>query len=434
VLGRVEYKNEEREFFTELSYYDNYREYAGHLTESQFKENPKQANSGSLKDYNHEITRAIRVGYKQAIVDNWKLKTDLLFDNTSGSGFQGSKNTKESSELVVTLQAESNFSLEAGEGNLLFGADVADRDFDYVNSSSFFPIDRDNTQSSYSAYTQLHFPLLQSLTLVAGGRYTQVKDELNDSKLYPNGENLKESADAFEFGLNYHLSDGHKVYVRGESNFRFAKVDEQAFTELDVKGLKPQTGTSIEAGWSFIQPNYSLKVDLYNLKIENEIVYDGSLTGPSGPGANTNADDSERNGVSIGADYYLTDSVLLGAEYHHINAEFTNGDNKGNHLSWVAESTGRTYINYDITTSWQLFVEGVYTGSHYRDGDNANSQDKLSSYWLGNLAVNYTRNEWSASARVDNVFDESFASSVNSWGSYYPGDGRKLMVTGSYQF
>ncbi|MBL4829119.1 MAG: TonB-dependent receptor [Aliivibrio sp.] len=437
LLGRVEYKNEDREFFTELSYYDNYRQYAGSLTEQQFKDDPKQENPAYPDDYSHEITRAIRVGYKQAIVDNWKLKTDLFFDKTSGSGIAwGGENTKENSELVGTAQVENRFFSTRGEGSFLFGLDAADRSHDYLSSST----DRDNNQSIYSAYTQLHYPLLNSLTLVTGGRYSLAEDDITDKVKFKNGMKLNDSAEAFELGLNYRISRGHKLYVRGESNFRFADIDEQAYTSPGVNGLKPQTGVSLEAGWAFIQPEYSVKVDIYNLRIEDEIIFDKDAQKPIGggwAGANVNADESERNGISLAVDYFVIDSILVGAEYHLIKSEFTDGVNKGKKLPWVAENSARTYVNYDISTSWQLFVEGVYTGSHYETSDKQNSKQKQNSYWLTNAAINYSNSDWSASVRVDNLFDESYASSADSdsWSSYYySGDGRKLMVTGSYQF
>ncbi|MBF4318167.1 TonB-dependent receptor, partial [Vibrio anguillarum] len=44
------------------------------------------------------------------------------------------------------------------------------------------------------------------------------------------------------------------------------------------------------------------------------------------------------------------------------------------------------------------------------------------------------KKEWSATLRVDNAFDKKYAENANNWGAYYPGDGRKIMLTSSYQF
>ncbi|MBL4816530.1 MAG: TonB-dependent receptor, partial [Shewanella sp.] len=230
------------------------------------------------------------------------------------------------------------------------------------------------------------------------------------------------------------------LYVRADDNFRFAKVDEQAYTSPGVVGLNPQTGRSYEAGWDWTPKSHTLRLSAYRLDLEDEIVFDSSAETPIGggfPGANVNADASRRYGVSADWDWQLTDKVQLGAEYNYIDAEFTEGVNEGNQLSWVAEHTGRGYFSIDANQNWQVFTEVVYTGERFIEGDNSNAGDKLEAYWLTNLAVNYTNDVWLASFRVDNLFDEQYVSSgyYSSWGNgYYVGTGRALRLTGSYRF
>ncbi|MBF4237876.1 TonB-dependent receptor, partial [Vibrio anguillarum] len=84
-------------------------------------------------------------------------------------------------------------------------------------------------------------------------------------------------------------------------------------------------------------------------------------------GANVNADESERNGISVSGDLYANENLQLGLEYNLIDAEFSSGGDKGKTLPWVARNTGRAFVTYDISYEWQLFVEGVYTGSRYKD-------------------------------------------------------------------
>ncbi|MGF1752936.1 TonB-dependent receptor [Vibrio makurazakiensis] len=434
VLGRVNYAQDTTEFFAEASYYDNNREYAGSLTEEQYKKDPTQAGSANPTDYSHDITKAIRAGYKRGVSDSWVLGTDVIYDNTSGSGSAwGSSTTSNSKQLFGSLKLENQFSNDSGTGNVLLGLEGANRDHSYKSSST----DRANEQDNYSVFGQVNYPLIEKLTLTTGARYSAVEDKLYDAAIYPNKEKLSEAQDAYELGLNYNINQAQRIYLRGETNFRFAKIDEQAYTSPGVLGLKPQTGKSIEGGWGLTANNYSVRVDVYNLQLEDEIIFDSSAPTPIGgsfTGANVNADASERNGLTVSGDFYATEDVLLGLEYSLIDAEFSTGDNKGKKLPWVARNTGRAFATYDITYNWQFFVEGIYTGTRFKDGDTSNSLDKLPAYWLGNLAVNFTQDVWAASLRVDNVFDEKYPANVNNWGSYYPGDGRKLMLTGSYHF
>lgn len=434
LLSRLNYKQDSTEFFVEASYYDNNREYAGSLTEEQYKNDPTQAASANQTDYSHEITQALRAGYKQDVNESWVLGTDVIYDNTSGSGSAwGSSTSSDSKQLFGSIKLENQFSTGSGEGNALLGLGGANRDHSYKSSST----DRSNKQDTYSVFGQVNYPFLDDLTLTTGARYSAVEDKIFDAAIYPNKERLTEAQDAYELGLNYNISESQRIYLRGETNFRFAKIDEQAYTSPGVLGLKPQTGKSIEAGWGVIENNYSLRVDVYTLHLEDEIIFDSSAPTPIGgtfTGANVNADESERNGVTVSGDLYATDSVLLGLEYSFIDAEFSSGDDKGKKLPWVARNSGRAFVTYDISYNWQVFVEGVYTGTRFKDGDTSNSLAKLSAYWLSNIAVNFSQDVWSAGLRIDNAFDEKYPANANNWGAYYPGDGRKVILTGAYKF
>ncbi len=48
---------------------------------------------------------------------------------------------------------------------------------------------------------------------------------------------LNNDATAYELSANYRINDKSRVYIRTESNFRFAKVSEQSYTFPGVVGL-----------------------------------------------------------------------------------------------------------------------------------------------------------------------------------------------------
>lgn len=312
---------------------------------------------------------------------------------------------------------------------------------DLSRGESEFSWGRSNVQKVASAYAQATVPLTTSVSYVVGGRYAEVSDELVDGAVYPQGVDLDQDAHAFELGLNYRPNSNHRLYIRADDNFRFAKVDEQAYTPKDVVGLKPQTGRSYEAGWDWAPEQHSVRISAYQLDLEDEIVFDPNAETPPGgsfPGANVNADASSRLGASIDWDWQLASQILLGIEYNYIDAEFTEGVNKGNKLSWVAEHSGRGFFSIDANENWQVFTELVYTGERFIEGDNGNVAPKLDAYYLTNIAINYTNNDWLASLRVDNLFDEQYVSAgyYSSWGAhgYYPGTGRALRLSASYRF
>ena len=426
ILGRLQYQDDTERFFVETSYYDNERELAGSLTKEQFEQNPRQANSFYPDDIQHEMTSAVRAGYQHQLNSQWLLSADVNYADTDVNSISwGSDGKIERSLLEFNPKAIATFVTDNGKINLVAGADFsqgkADYDLAYIN--------RNNTQRLMSAYLQADVPLTQTLSYVVGGRYSDVQDDLTDIALYPMGEKLDNSASAFELGFNYRPSKSQRFYLRADDNFRFAKVDEQAYTLPEVKGLNPQTGRSYEMGWDWTLSSQTLRVSAYRLDLEDEIVY---VWAPEG-GANMNADASRRYGVSADWDWQITGSTQLGLEYNYLDAKYTEGANDGKVLPWVAEHTGRGYVSVDFAQHWQLFAEGLYTGSRYEGGDSGNYTLKVEAYLLSNLALNYTRNAWLASLRVDNLFDEQYASAIY-YGGYYSGSGRAVRLTASYRF
>ena len=434
ILGRIQYKTATDSFFVETSYYDNDRENPGSLTEKQFKDDPRA--SSNKVEYAHEMTTAARTGYQHQLNQNWALAADLDYSDTLVSSLNWGANSHNTRSLLMfSPKALANYSTRQGELSLVTGLDIS------RGKADFDTMARSNVQQMQSAYLQATVPLSHTLSYVVGGRYARVTDELVDGNVYPNGMDLDENAHAFELGLNYRPTAEHRLYVRADDNFRFAKVDEQAYTSPGVFGLKPQTGRSYEAGWDWAVASQTLRVSLYRLDLEDEIVYDSSAVKPIGGnfnGANVNADASRRYGAGADWDWQITKALQLGLEYNYTDAEFTDGANDGKELSWVAKHTGRGYVSMDFAEHFQVFAEAIYTGDRFIEGDNANQGDKLASYVLGNLALNYNRDAWLASLRIDNVFDKDYVSAGyyggGTYNGYYSGRGRDIRFTVGYRF
>ncbi|AZG33480.1 MULTISPECIES: TonB-dependent receptor [Shewanella] len=435
ILGRVQYQTANEDFYVEVNYFDNDRKTPGALTLAQYEADPRQAAAFSEGEYSHEMSTALRSGYQYQLNNIWALGADLTYsDSLTTSVLFGGAGRIERELLSFSPKASANYHLDRGDLNFVAGIDVSkgEADFDTLY------IQRNNEQQQSSAYVQASVPISPTLSYVVGGRYSEVTDDLYDQLLYPNRIEIDNDAHAFELGFNYRPSSENRFYVRANDNFRFAKVDEQAFTPLTVQGLDPQTGRSYEAGWDYTTATQTLKINAYQLELEDEIVYEGGRTdGPYGGGANVNADQSRRFGVSTAYDVQLSNDWLLGASYDYIDAEFTQGENDGKALSWVAEHSGKAYMSYDFADHWQAFVEGVYTGERYMEGDNSNIGDKLDHYVLTNLALNYAHAGWNGSLRVDNLLDEDYVGTgyYSAFGSgYYSGTGRSIRLTAGYRF
>ncbi|MGI2259291.1 TonB-dependent receptor [Shewanella sp. GXUN23E] len=439
VLGRIGYRDDTTDFYLESSYYDNDVQTPGGLTASEYAKDPRQSNATFANDYQHDVTRAVRSGVSQQISDNWLLAVDANYsDSQVTSILWGGAGRNDRRQLLVSPKAVASFPTRDGELSIVVGSDLS-------RGESAFDFGRSNTQTQLSTYVQATVPLTESLSYVVGGRYADVKDDLTDASVFPLGTELNQDAKAFELGLNWQLDDANKLYLRGEDNFRFAKVDEQAYTPPTVVGLKPQTGRSYEAGWRHSGNQLQSWVNLYRLDLDDEIIFDPTAQKPEGgsfDGANINAESSRRYGVGLGLDWQVLTDVQVGGEVQWVDAEFTAGVNRGKQLSWVARESGRVYASWDITEQWQLYSDLAYTGKRYEEGDNANAASELASYTLVNLAVNYRRGDWLASVRVDNLLDKDYVSAAYyaeafpgyEPAKYYVGTGRNARLTLSYQF
>ncbi|WP_394129103.1 TonB-dependent receptor [Shewanella maritima] len=435
VLGRLQYQDTNQDFYFESSYYDNDRQTPGALSAEQLAENPRQANPFNVGDFMHEKTTALRSGYQYQLNQQWSLGVDVSYADTDTDTVQwGSPGKIERQLFSINPKAVANYQLDAGELTLVTGVDIN------LGKADFLSMSRSNEQTQTSAYVQVTAPLTQQLSYVVGGRYAKAEDELVDASVYPQGVELDQSAHAFELGLNYRPSAAHRFYVRADDNFRFAKVDEQAYTSPGTIGLDPQTGRSYELGWDWQISNSQLSLNAYRLDLEDEIVFDPSAEKPIGggfDGANVNADASRRYGLNGQYELSFAKDWLWGLEYNYIDAEFVEGSNEGKALSWVAKHSGRSFISFDFNQYLQMFVEASYTGERYIEGDNANVDEQLDSYVLTNLALNYRRDNWQGSLRVDNLLDEEYigAGYYSSWGNgYYPGSGREIRLTAGYRF
>ncbi|MFD2179127.1 TonB-dependent receptor family protein [Veronia pacifica] len=430
ILGRIQFDGEGRQFFAESSYYDNTRFYAGSITKQQFEENPRQANAGSGNDYSHEMTFANRIGLEQQLTDGWILQTKLISDQTKTNGYLWSSFTRKLESYSGDVQLENSWKSANGNGKLLLGIDAA-------KSRYVYSANRGLKQNKLSLYSVLNLPLSEGFSVTAGGRSSKVEDNVRDSALYPQGEKLEASASAAELGVNYQFSKAQRVYARIDQNFRFAKIDEQAYTSPGVFGLKPQRGTSLEFGWSADFYAHSLSVNLYRLDIKDEIIFDSSAPTPingSFQGANVNADKSRRDGANINWTWNVTQELSTGLDYSYIDAKYTAGKYNGNRLPWVSTHSGNVFANYMLTPAWNIYAGASYSSERYVSGDKANQIEKSDAYWLGSLSTQYRLNDWSLMLSIENVTDERYSASTNSWGGYYPGDGRRATISANYDF
>lgn len=395
--------------------------YPGALSAQQVRQNRRQASNTTdfFKDWNG----LFNIHFLHALSDNWQLITDFSRREMHGSG------------VLTTPFSQSryvNFLKPQIKGvwhklNIVGGTDIENDQY-YLNSS--FGTNSDSLQK-YSAYGIVNYPLNNQTTLSIGARGAQQDSHLISTPM------MISRAFASTIGLSWELSHQLKYYVRQAGNFRFPNADENA--SAGSQGLKTQRGVSYETGIQWDWRNLQSQFSVYQLNLRDEITFDPLQTPEHPFGSNSNLDPTSRSGLSITEKYALTNQVSIDGQYNYVNARFRSGLYSGNRIPLVAENILHAGCNVSFHTHWNFYTEAIYTGNQYAANDNMNIAGLLGGYTVYNAHLRYEFNHFSASLRVNNIFNKNYYfytvfTPATLSESFYPAPDRNIMLTLKYDF
>ncbi|WLD57472.1 TonB-dependent receptor [Salinispirillum sp. LH 10-3-1] len=417
-------------------YTDSEVRFAGSLTKEEAEDDPRQTNTPD--DFQRNKTWSHRVSGEWDASAELSVASEAYYRTNEYESFLfgGAGEIQRDAWGVSPRLIWSPLALSALE--VTTGADVVRAEL--VFDSAF--TQREITQWQYAGYLQSGVAVTSGLTLTAGGRYAATQEELVDATVYPEGESLSQQASALGLGAHWQQGELH-VNLNWEQTFRFAKVDEQAFTETGVTGLKPQRGHTIEGGVAIRNSLRDVEIQGYRITLVDEIYYDPTLDGPwgAGTGANTNGDESVRTGMHAHWQEQWLSALWTRVSVDYVIAEFASGDNKGKRIPGVPSWQAGAQLGLRPLEALTLVTDVRYYGERYLGGDNSNSSDPLEAYALVDLSANYQVprvNDLSIQARVNNVLDQQYSAAAfaSNWGadSYYPGDGRNYFAGLTYRF
>ncbi len=296
------------------------------------------------------------------------------------------------------------------------------------------------SQQSSALYVQNTTGLTETLSLTTGARQQRMAQKAHQDAYAPFGSAAMEgkgtrSQSAYDLGLAYKQQDW-RVYGKTGTTFRFANLDELfgtdpvTFAPVFAGDIKPQHGTINEVGGSASLGPVTLRGSAYQLKLEDEIGYNGSK--------NTNLDPTRRRGIELEADWKISSALKLKAAYTHINAEFRSGSNAGNDLPQVPQNQASAHVIWDSGKTGTYTALVRYVGDRPYGGDFRNAQPQADSYTTLDLQADWSVHSWRITAKLLNATDEKY-SPFSGYSStrglyYYPADGRAFFVTAGYAF
>jgi iron complex outermembrane receptor protein len=253
----------------------------------------------------------------------------------------------------------------------------------------------------------------------------------------------------YEAGITVNPLDFIKVYAKYGTQFRYPNLDDVFvfnpgnFSTTLYTDLEPEKGWTAEGGigvsfkeWAKIEANF------YFLRIDNEIVvYPTTLT----TRIPMNLDPIDRLGANIGLSVTPVKYVELDMDYGFVNAEFSEGDNKGKFVPMVAKHILSASLMVHMPFGLSLGPDVLYKGEMYQGLDYENSQPTIDSSLIWGLQVRYAPPKFDGNLAVlltvHNLADTKYASMVYYMPAAYGGscyyvenNRRSVNVAVQYQF
>ncbi|MEE9190226.1 MAG: TonB-dependent receptor [Candidatus Neomarinimicrobiota bacterium] len=295
--------------------------------------------------------------------------------------------------------------------------------------------DYDGNKRSISIFGHMIYSLPYNLHVMVDLQYQQHSWNLDQVPL-GNFSGFDLSADwTFinpRLGINYLITDNFSMFV----NYGTAEKEpaDNQILEADDVWAAPRAAASerisdIESGFHFIRPQFGLKINLYRIDYDNEIlsdIYDFA----EGEFDIETADRTRHEGIEIEGDIRINEKTLLTLNGSISSNTFISGENKGKVLINVPDRLLNIQAKYQLTRSVRVFGHVKYVGRQFIDYGNT-AGIAIDPYTIMNLSVSVQIFDYSAKFMINNIFDTLYETyGYEYWGAYYwPGATRNFIIS-----
>ncbi|MDO7412551.1 TonB-dependent receptor [Acinetobacter baumannii] len=301
--------------------------------------------------------------------------------------------------------------------------------------------DEDNTLWNIDPYLQASWQFLPTWRLDTGVRYSNVHYKSEDNYLSNGDDSGKTDYDKVlpSVALSWQILPELMAYVSYAKGFETPTFTEMAYRPDGQSGfnfdLTASTSDTYETGLKSQNQLGDFTLAVFQTKTKDDIVSAGNSNGRS---TFRNADKTLREGVEFAWNKKLWRDLIATASYSYLDATF-DADipalgniaqiSSGNAIPGIAKNQAYASL------AWQP-SHGLYGGVDVQYMDkvyvNDTNSDAAPSYSVTSANVGYAwvMGDWKVNsfARVDNLFDKTYAGSVivNDGNSRYfePADGR----------
>jgi len=434
VSGRLGAGFDQGEAFVALGWSNLEVGLPGSLTKSQFRSNPRQAET--LDSYSKRNNAFLRPGVELQITDALKFAAEIGYSDSESTVYTSNYcawdscfEVRRTDVLSFTPRLQWKHGLGSLPSRTTIGVDYYDGRLTADKSpSDHGPVAKSVRidQSSRAVYLLNQSDLTPELIFTAGARYQQIDQSASDSS----GLGLSNDHDKTvgELGLSYRLAAGARVFTRVGTTFRNPNLDElTTFSGFVSKPVRPEQGTFLDAGVDLSGASYLLKVLAYELAMKDEIAWNGATF------ENENLAKTRHRGIEVSGQYRVDRQWRLVGGIDLQKAEFREGVDSGKRIPLVPAVKVDAGVTFQPIPAVALSLMINHVGERYFGGDTANANEKLAAYTVGDFVASWKHADWVVRARVLNLTDRKY-SPTGYYGSYYPADGRSFFVDLRYDF
>ncbi len=388
---------------------------------------------------------------------------EITFDNVAGFN-----------DIRAGLWVESD---DTNEDRNFFRVNDVRTGIEYAQSAlGYIEYERDLTTDTLYYYIQDKISLLEDrLVFDVGATFHDVEYQWTSPIEFSGSNRLKVETDDLDLKLGgvFRFTENFELFAGYSENF--GGIFEDAFlgssNAINTNTLLPETSENLDIGLRYVVDNFAISAQWYQIDFENRLTTAPTSFVPCDPVTpapgcvdvadviNGNASTEVVNQGGIDSEgFEITASALLGdfslyATYANQEAEFKTSDPSIGiftetsvqdipddsffaEVQWSPNDNFRASLNAKYVSDrvgGYLFVPGFCnpffcfdeTGAGVDGGDFLGSQE-IDGYWLWNLAAIYDLPDVSGlknvrfQLNVDNVFDETFISSVTGATSSLP--------------
>ncbi len=441
LLGRAGYAWSGGDVFAEIAWINEDLLTPGGLFADEVRSNRRQSADRFRNDYADTDTRVLRLGTQQPLGTHWSLAAEASERRSDGRfrlgsfGLATQDSTQDRRLRAFNPRLSARYPLATGPLLLTLGSDL--QRADYALSSQFGT--QTNRQTQADAYAQAIVPLTAALDATLGLRHARVDNDVRDGYTFVDTTAFGDDQTAGQAGLSWRAREDLRLFAAYDRNYRFAKVDE--FTNAgaapgsNTNLLDTQTGDAYTTGAEWSQGAASLRVTLYRMALEREIVFDPTTF------SNINLERTRRDGATLEGRWQVLDALTLAAAAHYVDAQIRDGSFAGNPVPLVARRSGRLSAEWRLPYRLSAYTEVIATGTRAFAGDYDHTLDLLPGHAITNVALGWHWRKLSLRGRINNLFGREYSeygaagTDPNTFAeaaSYQPSPERNYSLTLSY--